>query len=903
MGSGGLIDIQGGTLRDGGWGRANWASNLASMNIGPAGTFNRWDDNTSGNPVRIDALTGSGILTDQNNTTTLVVGVNNGSGTFSGQIQNGGTGTMAVTKQGTGTQVLSGACTYSGATIVNNGTLEVDGSLASAVTVNTNGILDGSGTINGTVTINAGGTLAAGSSSAMGTLTLANSPALNAGSTNFMRINKGGSPTSDLLTSMTGVTYGGTLVVTNLGGSLANGDTFTLFQSGSGSYAGGFTSFTLPALTGGLSWDTSKLTTDGTIAVANSAATPTFNPPAGGYLGAQSVTISSLTAGATIYYTTNGSTPTTTSPVYSTSITVPVNATMTIQAIATAPGFATSGVGSATYGTVATPTWVNVAGGSWPVSGNWSNSVVGQGSGIMADFSQLLLTPPAVVTLDGAQTIGELLFGDVGNQYTWEIDAGTGGSLTLAGPTPPTITVLNQTTTITAPVGGSGGLTKAGNGTLELSGVLSYTGGTTVTNAGLLLIWNNIFQGDATHGTVVNIAGGTFQVNYYNVNNNGFATTFITNLTGAGVFEMDGSGKLVPFHNEGAIPSTIAMSAGGLMHVVSGTFQNSWGHASSWGNNRAGLTVEGGAVFDLWDNPLSPGYCFDALNGSGAIQSTESGNANTLNIGLASGSGSFSGAISDANGAPITLVKAGTGTQILSGTCSYTGPTIVSGGTLEVDGSLGPASAVSVNANAILDGVGTVNGPVTINSGGTLAAGTNGALGMLTIANTLALNGGSTTFMRINKGGSPASDLVTGMTGVTYGGTLAVTNLGGTLALGDTFTLFQSAVYTGGFTSFRLPALGSGLGWSWTPTNSTLTVVKAVTPPVLSSFGPWHNGAFPLTFSGSSGQTYEVLMTTNLALPLADWTVLTNGTFGANPVNYTDTSATNAQRFYRIVSP
>jgi hypothetical protein len=31
--------------------------------------------------------------------------------------------------------------------------------------------------------------------------------------------------------------------------------------------------------------------------------------------------------------------------------------------------------------------------------------------------------------------------------------------------------------------------------------------------------------------------------------------------------------------------------------------------------------------------------------------------------------------------------------------------------------------------------------------------------------------------------------------------------------------------------------------------------------------------------------------------------VLTNGTFGVNPVNYTDNAAANSRRFYRIASP
>ena len=77
------------------------------------------------------------------------------------------------------------------------------------------------------------------------------------------------------------------------------------------------------------------------------AATPTFSPAAGTYASAQSVTISDATSGATIYYTTNGTTPTTSSTVYSAPITV--SATETVEAIATASGYTTSAVGTAAY--------------------------------------------------------------------------------------------------------------------------------------------------------------------------------------------------------------------------------------------------------------------------------------------------------------------------------------------------------------------------------------------------------------------------------------------------------------------------------------------------------------------------------------------------------------------------
>jgi trimeric autotransporter adhesin len=77
------------------------------------------------------------------------------------------------------------------------------------------------------------------------------------------------------------------------------------------------------------------------------AATPTFSPAGGAYAGSQSVTISDQTSGATIYYTTNGATPTTSSTVYTGPI--PVSATETIQALASASGYAPSAIASATF--------------------------------------------------------------------------------------------------------------------------------------------------------------------------------------------------------------------------------------------------------------------------------------------------------------------------------------------------------------------------------------------------------------------------------------------------------------------------------------------------------------------------------------------------------------------------
>jgi len=79
----------------------------------------------------------------------------------------------------------------------------------------------------------------------------------------------------------------------------------------------------------------------------SAAAMPTFSPAAGIYTTAQSVTINDTTAGTTIYYTTDGSTPTTSSNVFSGPITV--SGAETLNAIAVASGYATSPTGTAAY--------------------------------------------------------------------------------------------------------------------------------------------------------------------------------------------------------------------------------------------------------------------------------------------------------------------------------------------------------------------------------------------------------------------------------------------------------------------------------------------------------------------------------------------------------------------------
>ncbi|MGA3007688.1 MAG: chitobiase/beta-hexosaminidase C-terminal domain-containing protein [Opitutaceae bacterium] len=102
-------------------------------------------------------------------------------------------------------------------------------------------------------------------------------------------------------------------------------------------------------------------------------ATPAFSPAGGTYTSPQSVSISDSTSGATLYYTTNGTTPTTSSTVYSGPISV--SSTVTIEAMGAASGDTNSNVASATY-TISAPPPTQVATPAFsPAVGTYTSAV------------------------------------------------------------------------------------------------------------------------------------------------------------------------------------------------------------------------------------------------------------------------------------------------------------------------------------------------------------------------------------------------------------------------------------------------------------------------------------------------------------------------------------------------
>jgi uncharacterized protein with beta-barrel porin domain len=151
----------------------------------------------------------------------------------------------------------------------------------------------------------------------------------------------------------------------------------------------------------------------------------------------------------------------------------------------------------------------------------------------------------------------------------------------------------------------------------------------------------------------------------------------------------------------------------------------------------------------------------------------------------------------------------------LTGTNTYTGGTSINGGVLVVDGSLG-AGSVTVPGGT-LTGTGSIGGPVSISSGGTLAPGA--PLGALAINNTLSLAGN--TLVTLSNG---VCSRVTGLASVTYGGTLTVTNLGGPLSPGQTFSLFGASSASGNIAGNA----GNGLAYSFNPANGVLSLIPTL---------------------------------------------------------------------------
>jgi autotransporter-associated beta strand protein len=327
------------------------------------------------------------------------------------------------------------------------------------------------------------------------------------------------------------------------------------------------------------------------------------------------------------------------------------------------------------------------------------------------------------------------------------------------------------------------------------------------------------------------------------------------------------------------------------------------------------VTVATNAQLDL--NGARAGLC--GLTGTGNILL---GNGGMLTIATPTGTNTeFDGVVTGAG----ALIKSGAGSFVLGGANTYTGATTVSNGVLLINGSLNPASIVTV-AGGTLGGTGVINGMVIVQAGGTLAPGTNGVGSLATGTNIWNAGGG--LVCGVNGIGTTTSDqlLIDGALNISASAgspftiklvSLTSANTPGPLSgfnkhANDTWTLATAAAGVLNFAAneFILDTSlfsndFSGGTFSLASDGNSLMIqyVAPLSPPVWSNCALSAGNSISLSFTGPAGQSFEVMSSTNVSLPLASWTKLTGGVFGNDPAAYLDNGATNGAQFYRIISP
>jgi fibronectin-binding autotransporter adhesin len=698
-------------------------------------------------------------------------------------LSGGVTGEGSLTKTGTGTLVLSGTNTYTDATTVSAGTLLVNGDQSGATgltSVASGATLGGTGTIGGDVTLADGGAINPGDAGdAPGTLTANGNVALAGGSIlnyNFGQANVPGDAFNDLLTVHGDLTLGGTLNVT---------------QTAGGSFG--------PGVYRVISYD-GTLTNHGLGLGAT---------PADSDLYVQTSVANQVnlvnTTGLTLNYWDGAAGP------------------KNDRAVNGGDG-----------------TWQNSTGNdNWTESTGIVNAPYSDGAfAIFQGARGTVSVDAAGVSASGMQfAVDDYTLKD--GTITLVADASAPSNASIIRVGDGTAAGAGYTATIASVLTGTQQLVKTDAGTLVLSGLNTYTGGTAI-NGGTVRISSDDNLGDTAGGLSFN--GGTLNTTA------GVTSDRDVTLGGAGIFLTDAGTRTTltgDISGEGALTKD-----GGGSLVLTGDATHTGGTTITAGTLQVGNGVTSGTLTgDVANNGTLAFMRSDALtfggliSGTGAVQQIGTGTtiltrdngytggttitAGTLQLGDGHMSGSIIGDV--ANNGTLAIKRSdaltfgglisgtggvdqiGSGTTTLTGNNSYAGATNVNAGTLLVNGDQSGAMGDTLVANsATLGGAGTIGGAVTVADGGAINPG--GAIstpGKLTINGNLQLSANSILnyeFGKANVPGGTLNDLLEVGGDLTLDGTLNVTTpAGGSFGPG----VYRVIKYAGQISNNNTLALGT----------------------------------------------------------------------------------------------
>ncbi|WP_395736335.1 beta strand repeat-containing protein [Prosthecobacter sp.] len=751
---------------------------------------------------------------------------------YSGVLGFGGVAT-ALIKSGLGTLTLSGANAYTGATTVNMGTLKLNNAAAlgatSGVTIAAGGTVDLNGQSTGRnfTSISGAGYSNNGAliNSSSTTATITGSTALAAaarigGSGNITVSNTGGLTGNFLLTKFGTGTLTFISTATSARSFTNEIDEGTLrVQAATAIAPLGTGTFTLNGGTLSLGFDVTNAANTGAVNLLASSTIVVDRASSGA--GGQTFTLGAMiTGGSTLTVQAGSNVASGTIGLTLGTVTIGGpslpggNPVFDVQSSSTAATTLT--LGAVTDQAIAprTITFQN--------SGTTASTVtLGTAATSLVDGTQVNLS-----STGGAVTVNMNAAGALGTFA--QITVGSGNTLALGAAQ--TIAALNGTGTVTAAT--------------DLVLTIGNTASSTVSNSvfnGALTGSLSVLKNGAGSLTLGGPASNTFSGSSATVINSG---TLILAKTGGAV----------------AIPASLTLgSANGISGTASAQLNASEQIAST-----ATLTVNANSSMNLNGFNQTLGN----LNGSpgATITNNAVGTSSMLTLGSGDATGGqYLGSIADGAGA-VALTKTGAGSSLLGAGNSYSGATLVQGGTLQVGSSgIGTTGtgAVTVQSGATLSGTGIVQGvSFTAASGSFIQAGDGTAQASFGTLNfkpasgsgTIDFQAGSTIVLGLNPGGT--SDLLnivgTGTTSLNLNGNITVTATGYTPSAPAVFNLLDwsglasSPIFDSRF-SYSMPLLGngdeasgfdlpdiSGSGYTWDissfTTNGTISVVAVPEP-------------------------------------------------------------------------